>query len=427
MTTEAPAATAATEGRWHRRIYGLSWLSYFSYYFTRNFSVAKTDMARDLDLSKRELGWIDTAYLTTYCVGQVAHGLIGERLGPRRLIAVGMLASAALSAILGTQSLLGIIILLWGANGFVQATGWPGNGKLLASWFDTRRRGELMGVWSTCYQAGGVVAKLLAIQMLIRFGWRAVFIGPALWVAVVGGAFYLLVRDRPSEVGLADPELPPMAGVDRAEELALLRREARRTVLRTTRIWFLGANYFCLKLMRYAFLMWLPVYLAEAYGYSKDTAGYVSIAFDAGGIPFVIGLGIVADRVLGRRRILTAALSCVALCGAFALYRVIGDQGVAWNILGLTLIGGALFGADALVSGSASQDVGGSHASALACGLVNGIGSIGGVAQTFVLVEVTARWGWDGLFQLFMGLSLAGALLLAPFAHVRPIIPERAR
>ncbi len=52
---------------------------------------------------------------------------------------------------------------------------------------------------------------------------------------------------------------------------------------------------------------------------------------------------------------------------------------------------------DLTLAQSASQDVGGSHASALACGLVNGIGSIGGVAQTFVLVYVTDRWGWDGL------------------------------
>ena len=84
----------------------------------------------------------------------------------------------------GTQSLLGVLVLLWGLNGFVQATGWPGNGKLLASWFDTRRRGEMMGVWSTCYQAGGVAAKLVALQFLVRWGWRAAFFGPALWVAV---------------------------------------------------------------------------------------------------------------------------------------------------------------------------------------------------------------------------------------------------
>ncbi|MEZ4400256.1 MAG: MFS transporter [Kofleriaceae bacterium] len=416
----APEAPA----RWRDRIFAISWLSYFSYYFTRtNFSAAKKGLQQDLGFSKAQLGWLDTASLAAYCLGQFVHGVFGEVIGPRRLVAMGMLTSAALSIVFGTQSLFGVLVLLWGLNGFVQATGWPGNGKLLASWFDTRRRGELMGIWSTCYQAGGVVAKLVAVQCLVWFGWRGAFIGPALWVAVVGGAFWLLVRDRPSDVGFADPDVPAMTAAERPAELAALRRQARREVLATPRIWFMGANYFCLKFMRYAFLYWLPFYLFEGYHYSKEKAGLVSIAFDAGGIPFVILLGFLADRVLGRRRIGTALLSCVALCGAFALYRVIGSHGVVWNITGLALIGGALFGADALVSGSASQDVGGPHASALACGLVNGIGSLGGIAQTFVLVYVTDRWGWDALFQLFMGLSLVAALLLAPFAMVRPSLP----
>jgi sugar phosphate permease len=339
------------------------------------------------------------------------------------LLATGMLATAVLSAIFGTQRLLSVLILLWALNGFVQATGWPGNGKLLASWFDTRRRGELMGMWSTCYQAGGVVAKLVAIQLL-AFGWRAAFLGPALWVAVVAGAVWMFVRDRPSDLGYADPDQPALITADRAAELAALRRAAWPQVLRTTRIWFLGANYFCLKMMRYAFLYWLPYYLKEAYAYSTAKSGYVSIAFDAGGIPFVILAGFLADRVFGRRRIATAAVSCVALCCAFALYRVIGSHGVLWNIVGLALIGGTLFAADALVSGSASQDVGGPHASGLACGLVNGIGSIGGVAQTFVTVYVGDTYGWDALFKVFMVLSLVGAACLAPFVRIRPTVVD---
>ena len=412
--------TARSEQHWRDRIFALSWLSYFSYYFTRtNFSAAKKPMQQELGFSKDDLKWIDLASLAAYCVGQFVHGLVGEVIGARRLVALGMLASAGLSVLFGTQSLLGVLILLWGVNGFVQATGWPANGKLLASWFDTRRRGELMGLWSTCYQAGGVAAKLFA-GALLMWGWRAAFLGPALWVAVVAGAFWLFVRDRPSDVGFADPEVPVLAGVDRKAELAALRRAAWPQVLRTTRLWFLGANYFCLKMMRYAFIYWLPYYLFEAYHYSAEKSAYVSIAFDLGGIPFVIGAGVLADRVFGRRRIAVAALSCVALCGAFALYRAIGDEGLVWNFVGLALIGGTLFAADAQVSGSASQDVGGSHASALACGIVNGIGSIGGVVQGFVTVYVADTYGWDALFQVFMAMSLAAAIILAPFSNVRP-------
>ncbi len=423
--TSPSPVVVVTEGRApasvEQRVFWLSWLSYFSYYFTRsNFSVAKKPMQLELGLSKDDLKYIDLASLSAYCVGQFVHGAIGDALGPRRLVVLGMLASAVCSVLFGLNSVLSVFILLWAVNGFVQATGWPGNGKLMASWFDTRTRGERMGVWSTCYQAGGVAAKLLATALLV-YGWRMSFLGPALWVVVVAGAFWLVIRDRPSELGYRDPEIK--AGLSK-EELARLRREAWPVVLKNIRVWCLGITYFFMKLMRYAFIYWLPFYLAEAYKYDAAKAGYVSIAFDAGGIPLVIFAGFMADRLLGRRRIATAAFWCFALCGALALYRVIGDDGLGWNILGLSLVGGTLFAADSLVSGSASQDIGGAHASALACGVVNGVGSIGGIVQAFTTVWISDTYGWDALFQVFMALAFLSALPLLPFLRVRPQVVE---
>ena len=372
--------------------------------------------ALELGLSKGDLQWIDLASLASYAVGQFVHGVLGDAVGPRRLVALGMLASAGLSALFGVSSLLGVFVLIWGLNGFVQASGWPGNGKLMASWWSARDRGPIMGAWSTCYQAGGLAATFVA-TWLLTWGRRAAFLGPALWVAVVGGAFWLLVRDRPSAVGLRDPEV--VAGLS-DEERARLRREAWPQVMRNPRTWSLGVAYFCLKMIRYAFLYWLPFYLAEAYGYGDKKSGYVSMGFEAGGIPLVILAAWAADRVFGRRRIGVAAVSCVLLAGALALYKVIGGHGVAWNVIGLGLIGGTLFAADTLVSGSAAQDLGGPHAAGLACGVINGMGSIGGVVQGFVTVAVSDRYGWNALFTVFIGLAVAAAVALAPFMRVRP-------
>ena len=419
-----PAAPPARTGdqdaalaRWRARIFAVSWLSYFSYYFTRkNFSVAKKPMARELGLSKADLQWIDLASLAAYALGQFVHGVLGDAIGPRRLVALGMLTTAGLSVLFGMNSLLGVFVLIWGLNGFVQATGWPGNGKLMASWWSARDRGPIMGVWSTCYQAGGLVATFAAGWLLV-WGWRAAFVGPALWVVVVAGAFWLLVRDRPSAVGLPDPEVA--SGIS-PQERARLRREAWPQVLRNPRTWSLGVAYFCLKMIRYAFLYWLPFYLAEAYLYGDQKSANVSMGFEAGGIPLVILAAWLADRVFGRRRIAVAAASCVLLAGALALYKVIGGQGLVWNVVGLGLIGGTLFAADALVSGSASQDLGGPHAAGLACGVINGIGSIGGVVQGFVTVAVSDAYGWDALFTVFIGFALVAALALAPFVRVRP-------
>lgn len=408
--TRAPAAL-------EQRVFWLSWLSYFSYYFTRkNFSVAKKPMARELGLTTDHLKWIDLASLASYCVGQFVHGALGDVLGPRRLLALGMLTTAGLSILFGLSSVFGVFMLLWGLNGFIQATGWPGNGKLMASWFSTTDRGRVMGLWSTCYQAGGLVATFLA-TWLLTWGWRAAFVGPALWVVVVGLALWLLVRDRPSDYGHANPDVGHGAS---KEELARLRRAAWPLVLRNPLTWALGLNYFCLKMMRYAFLYWLPFYLATGLHYGDQEAGYVSMGFEAGGIPLVILAGYLADQMFGRRRIGVAAVSCLLLVGALALYQAIGSAGTVWTLLGLALVGGFLFAADTLVSGAAAQDLGGPHAAALACGVINGIGSIGGIVQGFVTVYVSREYGWDALFQVFMVLALVGALALAPFVRVRP-------
>src|SRR5438477_9579146 len=182
--------------RW--RVFTLTWLSYATYYFARkNFPVAKRTIQTELGISTAGLAAIDTGYLATYAVGQFAGGWLGDRIGSRKLVGLGMLGSAALCAAFGASSAATAFALLWGVNGFLQATGWPGNVKAMAAWYGTEERGAVMGFWSTCFQVGPLVATALAVALRDRFGWRVAFFGPALWVGVVGLAVLLLLEEGP--------------------------------------------------------------------------------------------------------------------------------------------------------------------------------------------------------------------------------------
>jgi len=405
-----------------RRIFAATWLSYFSYYLTRMpFKASKTSLQDRFGLSKSQLNWIDTTYNLAYCLGQVTNGFLVERIGPRRWVSLGMLLSAAAVVVFQqvhtlTGALMGTYMLVWGINGFAQSTGWPGNGKAMAEWYGTARRGEVMGWWSTCYQAGGLVATLLAAQMIGLFGWRGTFLGPAIWVTVVAIAFWVLVRDRPSELGYRDPD---SVALDAEERRRMMRAELPR-VLRTPMVWALGGAYFCCKAIRYSLLFWLPYFLERTYHYSKEHSLNISLAFDAGGILLVIVAGLVADRIFARRRVATAFVFLWLLVASLALYREVAASSALVNVLTLALVGGCLFAADSLISGAVAQDLGGPHAAGLAAGLVNGIGSIGQVLQGFVLVYVTDRYGWNTLFGVFMALAAAGSLCLLPYLRVGP-------
>ena len=72
--------------------------------------------------------------------------------------------------------------------------------------------------------------------------------------------------------------------------------------------------------------------------------------------------------------------------------------------------GGGYLVASKVLGGPAGVTAG----AALAAGVVNGLGSIGGVMQELVTTVVSERWGWTTLFYVFLVLSLLAAVSLVP-------------
>ena len=396
--------TDAERTRGRARVFGLTWVSYASYYLTRKgFSVTKARLVDRLGVSEAGLAAIDTAYLVLYALGQFASGILGDRIGARRRVGWGMLASAAFCAAFGLSSATAIFLVAFGLNGLAQSTGWPGNTKAMAAWFTGRERGVVMGFWSTCYQAGGLAATAIATWLLTTFGWRWSFLGPAAWVAIVGAAILLFLPNFVPDHGPVGDETAPTT--PRAE---------RARVLRSVTVWSYGAAYFCVKLIRYSLIFWLPYYLHTALGYAEGASGYLSISFEVGGMVGSVGFGLLSDRVTRFGRGAVAAAGLVGLAGALLLYARIGGQGAVANFAGMALVGALLFGPDSLLAGAAAQDLGGRHAAATAVGFVNGMGSVGAILQGFVTVGIRHRWGWSGVFRVFVILAALGALCLVP-------------
>ena len=386
--------------RWRRRgVFALTWLSYASYYFARkNFPVAKRTIERELGVTTAGLAAIDTGYLATYAIGQFAGGWLGDRVGSRRMVGFGMIGSAALCAAFGASSTTSLFALFFGLNGFLQATGWPGNVKAMAAWYGPTERGAVMGFWSTCFQVGPLVATALAAFLLHRAGWRWAFFGPAVWVFLVGLGVLLFLQERPVREAAA----PARADV----------RHASFEALRNPVVWLLGLSYFGMKLIRYCIDFWQPYYLEKGLGYSGPTAAYASTAFQFGGIFGAIAIGYISDRWFPGRRGAVAAVCTVALALSLALYGRVAPLGLWPNVAGMALVGFCLFGPDSLISGVAAQDLGGPLAAATVAGFINGCGSIGAIAQGAVVAGVSNRYGWQAVFQTLMVLAALSSLAL---------------
>src|SRR6266853_6644810 len=82
--------------RWRWQIFSITWLAYAGFYLTRKaFSVAKNELKQPaiMGLSKADMSWIDGANSVAYAAGQFFCGALGDKVGARTIILVGILAS----------------------------------------------------------------------------------------------------------------------------------------------------------------------------------------------------------------------------------------------------------------------------------------------------------------------------------------------
>ena len=380
-------------------VWSVTWLSYATYYFGRkNLSVTKAAIGRSL--GSHALYGVETAYLAAYALGQYGSGWLGDRVGARRLVGGGMLVAAAACFTFGLWSSGALFLATAVVNGLAQSTGWPGNVKAMQEWTTPERRGRVMGVWATCYQVGGIAATAFAAWMLARGGWRAAYYGPAVVIAAVGVLVLWLVPSRGPVAAAADEPDKDIA--------------ARRAVALSATVWWYGASYFFIKLIRYSLLFWLPFYLETVLQYGSAQAGYFSTSFEVGGVLGTMALGALSDRLPRVPRSVVCAISLVGLAIALFVYTRVGGLGHAVNFAAMALVGALLYGPDSLLSGAAAQDLGGPRAAALAIGMINGLGSVGAVSQEFITRAVSRSSGWNAVFYVLLASAIAAALLLTP-------------
>ena len=80
-----------------------------------------------------------------YALGQLINGQFSEQLAPRKLLAIGMLATALFNVLFGFGTALYFLIFIWACNGYSQSLGWTPCVRVLANWFPVQRRGKVIG------------------------------------------------------------------------------------------------------------------------------------------------------------------------------------------------------------------------------------------------------------------------------------------
>jgi MFS family permease len=422
------------------------------------FGVALPSIRAAFGLGADATAWASMIYSLPFMTLMPLYGRLGDGLGKRRLLSVGIVLF-----LLGTAVLLLAPSLTWymigraiqgvGTAGFV-----PLSIAIIAQWFAPAERGKIMGTWNSIIPLSGLVFPYVGGLLVDAYGWRAIYPGialvgvVALWVVqqnipaletskvppdflrrfdwtgvgLLGGAmvsllFFTSSRPITGVEGLRDWRL---LGLCLLLFIAFIAWERQRPnpymnlAVFTNRTF--TASSFCAGLRMFimsssSFIM--PLYLTDIHGLNASAIG-IALTLQAGML-FAISQagGQIADRWGSRRPVLVSMIGMVGVLSALALAEATTP---VWWIYLLSAAHGLIIGLSlAPLHRSSMQGIADSEAGTAAglysmirfAGQILGVAVAGVVIQRMLIQVAAPIEAYQLVFWLYVAVAVVATLL----------------
>lgn len=401
------AVDAIPAKRWAYVIPVAAFMYMLAYLDRNNISVILPYMHGDLELSNADKGMVGGIFFVGYVFLQIPAALLAQRWSARKTVLILMIAWGLAAMACGLVQTKSQFYVARFVLGVFEGGVWPAVLILLASWFPLRERARANALWMACLPISSVIMAPLSGWMLDQTSWRWVLVLQGLPPLIWGVVWWFTVADRPSQARwISRAEADHLERALAADEAAkpttgsgsYLDAVKQRPVLVLIGVYFFWITGF------YGFSLWLPSVIKTMTNNGSATeVGLLTT------IPFTVALvAMVAnaawsDRMGDRRK----AVALPLVVGVVALLGGQLVQGAVAQMVLLCVTAAAVF-APYGPFWAIPAELLRFETVAVAMGLINALGNLGGFAGPYLV-----GWLTDAT-----GSSLTGFTVLAGFLAV---------
>lgn len=393
-----------TAGAWRYLI--LFSLLYCVHYCTRlNIGNAQVYMT---EFTSEDIGILSSVLFWTYGIGHLFNGRLGEIFGIRRFIILSVILSVGCNILMGFQTSITAMAVIWGFNGLFQSMAWSPGIASLTAWWPGDKRGFATGFANAFSGFGQVVATLMVALGFVLFpnlGWRSAFFVPSVLPVLMLAVYCLWAKESPREIGLQDYREEDRGKAEHEDLMAQIVKEKGVLypyfyLLKQPVFWVWIFVVFASGIARYGLVTWIPKYLNE----TTELGAVVSLLTSTI-LPIGMGIGTLVvpaltDRFCPGNRLWASVFSGIvsAACVVGIAFLNPGNPvQFALMLVCLFFAGFFIYAINGTVWAYAA-DVGGRVFASTASGILDFAAYMGAAIQAAVYGFILTAGNWNAVF-----------------------------
>ena len=385
MTYDSPDAGA-------RKLRNLCALAYMVSYITRvNFGAAVLAISQETGYSYSQLAVALTGAFITYGIGQLFSGYFGDRIQPRKLVALGLFSTAFMNAVLPFCRLPWQMAAVWCINGFAQSMLWPPIVRLMVSRMPETVYNRSIVVVGWASSVGTILVYLLVPLLLKIRGWQVVFVVCAS-AALVMGVLWL--------------RLCPAVSAQVIRE----KKQAAAASFLTPVLVLVMVAIVMMGILRDSVTTWMPTYISDTFSLGTGVSILTGVV-----LPLFSMLCVYTASRIYRLRydnplISAGGMFSMGTAAALLLWLFHGKN-PALAVLCLAVLTGCMHGVNTMLISMVPAFYKYTGNISTVSGVLNACTYVGSAVSTYGVARISEVSGWNTTLLVWLLVSVAGTAI----------------
>ena len=386
------------------------------------------DISKDLDMDKNQYAIILNVFLVAYAIGQSLSGKMFDKIGTRAGFVVSItvwgLATAVHALARGVMSFSIFRVFL----GLGEAGNWPGAVKSNAEWFPVKERAFAQGIFNSGAALGSIVAPPLIAILWVAIGWKMTFALLGLLGLIWVIPWLLINKAIPSKHPWITEEEKKhiLSGMEEKQKDVEGEGLSMKEILSHKESWAVLASRFFVEPIWWLFVGWMPIYLADVYGFNVKEIGffawvpYVGAAVGSLAGGYYSGRLMINGASVDKARKKTILIGCIIMFLGLVATIVAGDTAEKF----VAIVAFVLFGFQFVISNiqTIPSDLFSGKSVGSLAGLGGTVGIFSVIIMNFLVPVITDNYSYTPIFIMIAAFVPLGMMSINYFAkEIKPI------